>query len=203
MSMTLFQSNGSIPGPVWGPNEWIRPANVYQAVSTQLTAVEQITFLPFALGQFVTLSKIGLYLTAAGTTGAQCDLGLYFNDPNLGVPAGLIFDCGALMLDGTGGSPGGIVSVNVPGAANSNLAPGVYWVGCAMKASGITTQPTVARVAGGNGQFIPPLSSGSDIINAWTRSYQAAAAYAALPANAPTVVPYVGADIPVTMIMHS
>ncbi len=203
MTMTLFQSNGSIPGPVWGPSVWIRPANVYQSTSTQLSTIEQITFLPFALGQFLTLSKIGLYLATAGSTGAQCDVGLYFNDPSLGVPAGLIFDCGALMLDGTGGSAGGIVSVNVPTSANSNLAPGIYWAGCAMKASGIKTPATVARVAGGNGQFIPPLANGSDIISAWSRSYQASAAHGPLPANAPAVSPYCGADIPMTMLMHS
>lgn len=203
MTMTLFQSNGSNLGPVWGPGVWIRPVSVYASASTQLSTSEQITFLPFVLSQYVAISKIGLYLTTAGSTGAQCDLGLYFNDPSLGVPAGLIFDCGALMLDGTGGSAGGIVSAAVPGSANANVAPGVYWVGCAMKASGIATQPAVARVTGGNGQFIPPLSNGSDIINAWTRSYQASAAYAALPANAPAVTPYTGSDIPMTMLMHS
>lgn len=199
--------NGSAVVPVWGSGVWIRPANVTQSTPTVLTATEQITFLPFVVGQFVTITKLGLYLYTAGSTGAQCDLGLYFSDPSQGVPSGLVFDCGALMLDGTGGAAGGIISVSVPTTANANLAPGIYWLACAMKGVGITTPASVARASGSNGQFIPPLANGLDLINnTYTRGYQVPASYKAvpnLPAAAPTVTPYCGNDIPVTLFMHA
>jgi hypothetical protein len=98
-----------------------------------------------------TLTKIGLEVTLAGSTGAVMRLGIY-NDDGTGYPGTLLLDAGT--IDGT------VVAVSELTISQAVTAGTLYWVGAAVQGAP-TTQPTIRTTTAP--PFPPVLRSGSSI----------------------------------------
>lgn len=134
---------------------------------------------PFRVPNLITLSKIGLEVTAVGDTGSTIRIGIYA-DNGFGYPGVLVADCGTV--------PGDSVAVSEV-TVTTALSPGTYWVGAAVQ--GVTTsQPTVRTfgVTNGPGVDAIPLTTGATPAAAAAPSfgYAALGITGALPATFPT-----------------
>jgi hypothetical protein len=79
-----------------------------------------IRYVPVLLDQDITLTRIGINVTAVAPTSSLCRLGIYSNDPTTTQPLNRIIDAGTVTLDGSTGQRS-ITGLSVA------LTKGLYW----------------------------------------------------------------------------
>lgn len=135
-------------------SRWYSPAKgslltgcYYQASPISATSTNNtlgngvLRVAPFVVPRGVTLSQIGMEVTAVGDTGCVLRLGIYKDNGN-GFPGDLLLDAGTV--------PGDAIATYVSIAITQILRTGVYWMGAVLQGV-TTTQPTVRSIGpGGN-----------------------------------------------------
>jgi hypothetical protein len=94
--------------------------------------------MPVIIPNRVTLSTLGLEVTAAGAAGAVLRIGIYA-DNGSNFPGALIADAGT--IDGT------VVGVSEKTGLAVKLKPGLYWAGAVVQGGTSGTQPTVRTLS--------------------------------------------------------
>jgi hypothetical protein len=79
-----------------------------------------IRYVPVLLDQDITLTRIGINVTAVAPTSSLCRLGIYSNDSTTTQPLNRIIDAGTVTLDGSTGQRS-ITGLSVA------LTKGLYW----------------------------------------------------------------------------
>lgn len=138
---------------------------------------------PWFNPQPITLSAIGVDVTAAGDSGCKIRVGIYAD--NKGYPGALILDAGQLAADAIG--------TPIPALGSNLVLPrGWYWIGGAVQLV-TTTQPTV-RIASGRATPTLQISQGTSFAaNATANGYRMTGVTGALPSTfTSTVDPIAG-----------
>lgn len=164
----------------------LRSGMYYQAtpstsISTAVLGIGVFRATPFHVPNDVTLSSIGLEVTAAGDAGSRLRIGIYADDA-FGYPKVLVADCGTIAGD--------VVAVAEIAVA-LKLTAGTYWVG-AVPQLVTTVQPTVRALTPASGvsseaiPLTPGTTPSANLIPSF--GFSTLGVTAALPATFQTVV---------------
>lgn len=165
----------TIVGPsYWPAGTLLYPAN-HVSPGTATAINDRSMFYPFRVPKASTLTKFGVEITVAGSSGAQAKMALYSD--NGGLPDALIKDGGTIALDGSTG-------LLETGAFTQDVDPGDYWLLCMLNN---ISGATFIRMSTILPNFVFPDAGGAS--GNPQRAYRATITYASgPPATAPSVV---------------
>lgn len=131
--MPLYSTAVSMPAPRTG--YYFFPISQHSAATLNTLTNNTLRVAPWVLNRPLSITRLGVDITAAGETGCKVRPGIWADDGN-GYPGALIVDGGQLAADAID-NPEATISVALP--------TGVLWLGAVVQ-SAPTAQPTVRIV---------------------------------------------------------
>lgn len=145
---------------------------IFPNANANFTNQLAIRYVPFMIEQDITITRLGINVTAIAPASSTCRIGIYTNDANTCQPSSRLVDSGTLALDSTGAK-------SVTGLSVA-LTKGLYWLAYVGSANSGT-------ISGIGTNFIFDVKGMANIGAVGFAGFNQTYTYAPLPATAGTL----------------